>query len=96
MVSLKSVWTYFLKLCCYLLLECDRLDDVLCPRATPAGRPAAVVERQQQADSADPVVASDHDGSDGCHRRPQAGDVDGCSRDGGAGDAVDHGGVGMG
>ena len=94
MGSLKSVWAYFLKLCCYLLLECDRLDDVLCPRTASAGRSSAVVERQQEAGSADPVIAGSHDGLDGGRRRSQAGDVNSGSSDGRAGDTVDHGGIG--
>ena len=86
----------FLKLYRYLLLECDRLDDVLRPRTASAGRSSAVVERQQEADSADPVIAGSHDGLNSGRRRSQTCDVDGGPRDGRAGDTVDHGGVGMG
>ena len=96
MGSLKSVWAYFLKLCCYLLLECDRLDDVLCPRTASAGRSSAVVERQQEADSGDAMIAGSHDGLNSGRRRSQPCDVDGGPRDGRAGDTVDHDGVGMG
>ena len=91
----KCMGLFFLKLCCYLLLECDRLDDVLRPRTASAGRSSAVVERQQEADSGDAMITGSHDGLNSGRRRSQPCDVDGGPRDGRAGDTVDHGGVGM-
>jgi hypothetical protein len=75
-------------------MKYDGLDDVPSPWAAPASRSSTVVERQQETNSADPMIAGSHDGLDGGRRRSQAGDVNSGSSDGRAGDTVDHGGIG--
>ena len=78
-----------------LLMKYDGLDDVPSPWAAPASRSSTVVERQQETNSADPMIAGSHDGLNSGRRRSQPCDVDGGPRDGRAGDTVDQGGVGM-